>query len=118
MIRFRITWFQTAATAAWIAVLSGGTAVGASFARHDERVASQVRDDGTAPFHIAFLAPNELGSSDEIEGETQEIDQNLCDGGNSPSPRESWSERLPPRGDRERSSPPAFRFSARGPPHC
>jgi len=118
MIRFRITWFQIAATAAWIAVLSGGTAVEASFARHDDQVASQVRNDASAPFHNAFLAPNELVSSDEIEAETQEIDQDLCDGGNSPSPRESWSERLRPRGDRECSSPPAFRFSARGPPRC
>jgi hypothetical protein len=118
MVPFRITWFQIAATAAWIAVLSGGMGFGAAFARHDDRVVSQVRNDGSAPFHIAFLAPNELGSSDEIEGETHEIDQEICDGSSSSSLREGAFERRRPHAERRFLSPPSFRFSARGPPRC
>jgi hypothetical protein len=118
MARCRITWFQIAATAAWIAVLSGGMGIQAPSARHDDGVAPQVTNDGSAPFHIAFLAPNELVSSDDIEAETYEVDQELCDGANPSSPCKGLSERLRPHGDLERSSPPSFRFSARGPPRA
>jgi hypothetical protein len=118
MAHCRSTWFRIAATAAWIAALSGGIGFQATSAHREDGAVSQVLNDGSAPFHIAFLAPNELVSSDESDVEVYEIDQDFCDGGNTSSPREGSCERLRARGDREWSSPPFSRFSARGPPRC